>query len=234
MLNVRIMRSRASTRGLRILRASLSLTALLAFGCDDDPNTPPPTSAGDGGSTSGSTSSTGGSTSSPTASTDPTTTAPTNSSSTDAGETTDTTSTSDDSTATGAGETADTTSTSDDSTATGAGETTDTTTTAATFTGTTSTTADSSTGDPGSSSLPEACEGLCEKTVDECGIGFPAGCTNSCIANFAEDQGACAQAAIVYLDCVAGLDCDGVSDALIYDEYGPCLGAAMAYTAACN
>jgi hypothetical protein len=215
MLNREKLRSSVSMRDVRPVPAPWLLTVVLMAACPDDKGTPTATDGPmDDTSTDGSTT-------------------PTSSSTTSTDESSSTTV--DD---TLAETTIDASSTTADEPV---GDTTGATGDGATSTGTTSadttsTTTDASTG--GSGSLPQACQVLCEKAVGECDVGFPGDsvtlCTNSCIANFAEDVGACAEAAIVYLDCVAGLDCAGLTDALVMGEYGDCLDAAAAYQAACN
>ena len=93
-----------------------------------------------------------------------------------------------------------------------------------------------STGDDGSQSLDEACQKMCEKAVYVCDIGFPVGvksCVSLCDYSFGEDVGACGEAAIDYVDCMATLECDPLLSALTDGEPGACADAGAAYNDIC-
>ena len=93
-----------------------------------------------------------------------------------------------------------------------------------------------STGDDGSQSLDEACQKMCEKAVYVCDIGFPVGvksCVSLCDYSFGEDVGACGEAAIDYVDCMATLECDPLLSALTDGEPGACADAGAAYNDVC-
>jgi len=77
---------------------------------------------------------------------------------------------------------------------------------------------------------------MCEKAVVVCDIGFPVGiksCVSLCLYSFGEDVGACGEAAIDYVDCMATLECDPLLAALTDGEPGACVDAGNAYNNVC-
>lgn len=149
------------------------------------------------------------------------------------GSTTDATSTSSTSTST-------TTPTSTDPSGTMGGSQTMGETTDATTLGP-STSTSGSTGEPGSTGsnttgggsadIPGACKAVCDKGVTECmipEIGMTVDeCTMGCVNDLGGAVDECAMATVAYLDCFAGLDCAALTDAIVNDNLGTCLDAAV-------
>ncbi|MBK7829417.1 hypothetical protein [Nannocystis sp.] len=208
MPNLEKLRPGVLNQDVRRVRAPWLLTAALLLACPADEDAPTTSEDATDTSTEDSTA--------------PTTTAATSTPSTDDSNST----TADDPQA----ETTETTSGS-----TTAPDATTTDATGTTSADTTSTT-DATTG--GSATLPEACHTLCVKALGECDIPWPLDsvdlCTQSCINNFAEDMGACREAAIDYLDCVVTLECPAISNAIFQGEPGDCVDAAVVYNDVCS
>ncbi len=93
-----------------------------------------------------------------------------------------------------------------------------------------------STGGSDQETIEEACQTMCETAVVVCDIGFPVGiksCVSLCLYSFGEDVGACGEAAIDYVDCMATLECDPLLAALTDGEPGACVDAGNAYNNVC-
>lgn len=197
-------RARKSVR-YALMRITCILTLSLLFACGDDKNT---TTSGE--------SETG------------------DSSTTDSGTTTTTTTstTADPTDASGTMSAGQTTGSATDATSVGPTATSDATT------GSTSTTA-SSTGSStggGAVDIPGACADVCGKAVTECmlDLGTLEECTGGCVNDLGGAQGACAEATLAYLDCLANMTCDALQEAVLMGNPGECTDAAAQVEVACG
>lgn len=186
------------------MRVTFILTLSLLVACGDDKNT----------TTSGESETSGSST-------------------TDSGTTTTTTSTTADPTdASGTMSAGQTTGSATDATSVGPTATSDATTGS---TATSASSTGSSTGG-GSADIPGACAGVCDKAVTECmlDLGTLEECTMGCVGDLGGAEGACAEATVAYLDCLASLTCDELLENLNMGNPGKCADAAAQLEAACG
>lgn len=97
-------------------------------------------------------------------------------------------------------------------------------------------TSGSSTG--GGGEIAGACLDLCDKGVSECMIGDlgPSAdlCAAECTGELGGATGACADATLAFLACLAGLDCAALEGAIVDEDFGPCLDAALALEGSCS
>ncbi len=122
------------------------------------------------------------------------------------------------------------------------GETTDTTgidtgTTTEVTTGSTDTNGGSTWGPTGGGppDLPGGCLRVCERIIIECTIadsGTVAECTDTCVADIGVGTG-CDEAAQTFLDCLAGLDCVALTDAITEGNFGTCMDETDAMNKVC-